>query len=338
MATLKDIAQRAQVSTATVSLALSGKGRVSEEMRAKVFSIAQELGYQYRKAIPKSHKSAVMLLPVSNTWGHVWHFLKDIIDYIQSEMTARGYTSLILPVLADQPVAELLEIIGKTGADAVYSIHHGDQKLFAALTTQNIPLVVVNNSEYQRDYWSVCVDDFSGSYEALQVLQEYGHKKIAYFDYPRPSLPLIFNDRYNGFRSAMHDKRLDVPDRWRVTTPLEKPEELINAIDRLIFQPDRPTAFFIHDDFLACRIHHILTSKGIRIPEDISLLSPGDTIDYSQPESPKISTMRINTNLMGKYAVDLMMSRIQDEETGSAPHVLKIRQQLEDRGSIARIL
>ncbi len=306
-------------------------------MRAKIFTIAQELGYQYRKAIPQTHKSTIMLLPVSNTWGHVWHFLKDLIDYIQTRMTALGYTSLILPVLVEQPVSEVLEIIGKTGADAIYSIHHGDQELFKALSARSIPLVVVNNSEYQRDFWSVCVDDFSGSYEAINILQEYGHTKIAYFDYPRPSLPVIFNDRFNGFRSAIQDKGLDVPEQWRITTPLEHPEELIAAIDKLIFQADRPTAFYIHDDFLACRIHHILTSKGIRIPEDISLLSPGDTIDYSQPESPKISTMKINTNLMGKYAVDLMMSRIQDMETDHAPHVLKIRQQLEDRGSIARI-
>ncbi len=337
MATLKDIAEQAQVTTATVSLALSGKGRVSEEMRAKIISIAHDIGYQYRKTIPKTHKSTIMLLPISNTWGYVWHFLKDIIDCVQSRMTALDYTSLILPILSEQPVSEVLEIIQKTGADAIFSIHHGDHVLFRELTAQKYPLVVVNNSEYQRDYWSVCVDDFSGSYEAVDVLHRLGHTKIAYFDYPRPSLPVVMNDRYNGFRSSMLDKGLDLPDAWRITVPLEQPEALITELDRLLISRDRPTAFFIHDDFLASRIHHIISSKGIRIPEDISLLSPGDTIDYSQPESPKISTMKINTSLMGKYAVDLMLSKMNQEEDDGSPHVLKIRQQFEDRGSISSL-
>ncbi len=114
MATLRDIAQQAEVSTATVSLALSGKGRISDEVRSKIVQIAHEIGYQYRKAPVEDHNCAVMLLPVYNTRGYVWYFLKDIIDHIQSSMTAGGYISLIIPILNDQPVSEIMEIILKT--------------------------------------------------------------------------------------------------------------------------------------------------------------------------------------------------------------------------------
>ena len=337
MVKLRDIAELAGVSTATVSLALSGKGRISEEMRASIFSIASELGYKFRQAPPKNHKTAIMLLPVASTHGHVWHFLKDIIDYIQYQMTALNYTSLILPILDDQPVQEILEIIQKTGTHAIFSLHYGNIELFNALEASGIPLIIVNNSEFQRDFWSVCVDDFGGAYESVKILHEHGHEKIAYFDYPRPGLSVIFNDRFNGFRSAMQDNHQTFNDSWRITVGLENPKELIKNIIGLLEQKDHPTAFYIHDDFLACRIHHILVSLNISIPENISLLAPGDTIDYEKPESPKISTMKINTQLMGKYAVDLMLSRLQSETPEMQPQVLKLKQQFIDRNSIVKL-
>jgi LacI family transcriptional regulator len=338
MATLRDIAQQAEVSTATVSLALSGKGRISDEVRSKIVQIAHEIGYQYRKTPVEDHNCAVMLLPVYNTRGYVWFFLKNIIDHIQSSMTAGGYISLIIPILNDQPVSEIMEIIHKTRANAVFSLHYGNRGLFRALKAQHIPVVVVNNSEYQSEFSSVCVDDFSGSYEATRILIDHGHTRIAYFDYPRPSLPVIFNDRFNGCRSALQDSGSALPEEWHITTPLDAPEELISQIDRLITSRDRPTAFYVHDDFLASRIHHILISKGLRVPEDISLLAPGDTLDYTKPETPNISTMRIQTVLMGKYAVDLMTGSFNEHSDSAAPepNVLKIKQQFHDRGSIAR--
>jgi LacI family transcriptional regulator, galactose operon repressor len=336
MVTLKDIADKLEISTAAVSMALSGKGRVSEEVRKKVYSTANELGYRFnRPFLYKTHKTAIMLLPVYNTWGHVWHFLKDIIETIQNMMTAEGYTSVILPITKNQPVQEIMELIFKAKASAVFSIHYGSRELFTALSTHDIPLVVINNSEYQRDFNSVCVDDFQGSYEAVKTLIELGHTAIACIDYPRPNLPVIFGDRFIGFKKAIDEEHLHFSDDWHITVPLDASNILIEQLKSVMADSNkpRPTAFFVHDDFQACRVYHILNAIGYRVPEDVSLIAPGDTMDYKQPETPAISTLKINTRLMGKYAVEMMLSRISQEEP-KEHHVLKIKQQFFDRGSI----
>jgi LacI family transcriptional regulator len=370
MANLKDIAREVGISTAAVSQALSGKGRISDDVRKRVFASARHLGYRSgRVRFPDDHPAAVMLLPVHETWGHVWHFLKDTIETIQRLMTEKGFTSVLLPITREQTSKEILELILKIKAAAVFTIHYGNEFVFNALVTWGIPLVIVNNSDFQRHFSCVCVDDFQGAYEAASFLIEQGHTNLGYIDYPRPELPVTFSDRYVGFRKAVDEHGLPFSADRRITVPLDTPEQLIFRLNVLCADSERPTAFFVHDDFQAVRVYHILSRLGLHVPDDISLIAPGDTMDYRQPETPQITTMRIDTHLMGRYAVDLMQRLISERQGGnpeidnqpgstgrravptgtgteagkfpaahsgaSSGQVLKIKQRLIDRGSAA---
>ena len=70
---------------------------------------------------------------------------------------------------------------------------------------------------------------------------------------------------------------------------------------------------------------------GIRVPEDVSLIAPGDVLDYSEPFIPPITTMRIDTAMMGQLAGELLLKRLRDPGLGL--QVLKVKQQLVERGS-----
>ena len=103
-----------------------------------------------------------------------------------------------------------------------------------------------------------------------------------------------------------------------------------------IFRRRRPpTAIFAHDDCLAARIIVALQNMQIRVPDDISIIAPGDTLDYNQPFIPRITTMRINNELMGKLAGEMLLERLKNQREDI--HVLKVNQQLVKRGSCKQI-
>lgn len=338
MATLQDIAKQAGVSPTTVSLTLAGKGRISQSMRDRIFTIAKELGYKklYLQQ-PSNIRPAVILLPIYSTWGHVWYFIKDIIEIVQIRMQEQGYESIILPIQPEHSVGENLEAVKNLNASAVFSIHYGNTDLFTSLEVSGIPLVMINNSEYQSNFYSVCVDNFQGSYEGTSYLIEEGHNRIAYFDYPRPTLPNTFTDRFMGFQKAMEENNIQLPPDWRITAALDNPRELGRRIRKLMDSKDAPTAVFVHDDFQANRVYHLLTSFGYKVPQEISLIAAGDTLDYRQPETPSISTMKINTQLMAEYATDMMKNRLEKREVFRDHHSLKLRPTLKIRNSIAQL-
>ena len=140
-------------------------------------------------------------------------------------------------------------------------------------------------------------------------------------------------DRFFGFRKAMEENGMVFPEKWRKTIDYRDYTQIETALHELLDDPQRkPTAFFIHDDMLAAKIVYILNKVKISVPDDISLIAPGDTLNYSQMETPQISTMKIDTGLMGQYAVTMLLERLQKGE--QAAHLLRIKQSFQDRGSI----
>ena len=96
----------------------------------------------------------------------------------------------------------------------------------------------------------------------------------------------------------------------------------------------RPTAIFAHDDYIGMLALGVLARLGLRVPEDVSLIAPGDVLDYSRWYVPQITTMRINTTSLGKLACNLFFDRLRNNIEDI--HVLKLKQQLVRRGTCAR--
>ena len=97
-----------------------------------------------------------------------------------------------------------------------------------------------------------------------------------------------------------------------------------------------PTAIFAHDDYLGAKIVVVLQSMHMKVPNDLSLIAPGDTLDYNQEYIPRITTMQIDTALIGKIAGNLMLD-ILNTDTQSIQS-LKIKQQLVERGSCRKLV
>jgi LacI family transcriptional regulator len=337
--TLKDIAKETGVSIATVSLVLNGKGNISQDVREKVYDVAQRIGYVKTAnggaAALNDMRHVAILVHEDYERAFLWNFIREMIIQLEAVLAREQYYPVILPVSNEQKTAAILEKILLSKMLGVFSIHYGNAELFQQLESQNIPVVVVNNSGFQNQFHAVCVDDFQGAYEGTLYLLSLGHQHLGYIDYYKPDVQACVDDRFIGFKKAIDEKQINFSKEERITVNLYNMDELARQLEQLFRQKQPPTALFVHDDYLAAQIMVLLHRMKLKIPDDVSILAPGDTLDFNLAFTPQITSMSINTSLIGKFAGEMMLERLEHAELET--HVVKITQKLIERGSCRRI-
>jgi len=338
-ATLKDVAKEAGVSISTASLVLNQKGQISQDVRDRVYEAAKKLDYTKAIYAPSGTRKYVNHIAVlvfeDAEKGFIWNFFRRIIVPLESALAKEQFYSVIIPVSLCHDTLDIFEKVVTSKAKALFSIDYGNRELFRKVEDQGIPVIVINNSSFQTQFYTVCVDDFHGAYEGTRYLISLGHTRIVYAEYHRPDMLALLNDRFIGFKKALDEENLCFSGDCRITIDLFNMDELQRKLQKTFQSKESPTAIFAHDDFLAARIIPALQSMQLRVPEDVSINAPGDVLDYSQPFIPQITTMRINNELMGKLAGEMLLERLKQQQEDV--HVLKINQQLVERGSCRRI-
>ncbi|HUW40425.1 MAG TPA: LacI family DNA-binding transcriptional regulator [Rectinemataceae bacterium] len=336
---LDDVAALAKVSLSTASLALSDQGRLSAETRERVLEAAQSLGYRRRQRRPQAAaadtRDIVMLFDIDPEWAMVLHLVRPIIQEFERTLRQQGFNTLLLPISRSESTYEILEKIRCTQAIGVATIHFAPPELIVMLESAGIPVVVIMNSNFQDRFYTVCVDDFQGAYEGTSYLVKCGHLRIGYVDCLRPDLPVLPVDRFFGFMKAIGEYHLEFDDSMRRRISLEDDDMTSQLIDDLIRAHPDISAVFALDDDVAVRVVSMLRRLGIDVPGRISVLSPGDMLDYSLCYVPQITTMRIDTTYMGRIAGQMLHNRI--AHNPQELHVLKVKQQLVKRGSVREI-
>ena len=141
---LQDVAAKVGVSLATASLALSGKGRVSPDMRARVRAAAAALGYTARIA-PRGRVAAaagnVAILRFEDR-DYEWSFIRPILSELEQNLIAKGYAPVSVPVGLKMPPERVRDMIRSTRSRAVFAVHYGNGRLFEELEAEGIRLVV----------------------------------------------------------------------------------------------------------------------------------------------------------------------------------------------------
>lgn len=334
---LQDVAAEVGVSLATASLALSGKGRVSSDMRSRVREAAAGLGYTPRTA-PRRHVAVdagnIAILSFEDR-DYEWDFIHPILLELEKTLIAEGYAPVSIPVSLKTPPERVRDLVRSTHSRAAFAVHYGNRRLFDELEADGIRLVVVNNSSYQDRFYSVCVDDFQGAYEGASYLIGLGHRSIGFVEYDRPDQPGVIADRFVGFRKALDENRIAFSSDQRVSIRFMDEARLAKKLARLFSRAERPTAIFAHDDYLGAYVMSALSDLGLGVPDDVSLIAPGDVLDYSLPSTPRITTLRIDTALLGHMAATLLLERLRSEREDV--HVLKVKEQLVKRSTCRKL-
>lgn len=332
---LRDVADKAGVSITAASMALSETGRISEDTKKKVLQAAEQLGYKRKQKTKRVSNFTIVGALVSSDyeWAFIWKFIRPLIEQLETELKNYGLNLVLLPISHHAKVDEIYSKIISSDAGAIISLHYGNDELFVRLENAGIPVTVVMKSDFHDRYYSVCVDDFQGAYEAGCHLVRLGHKKIAYVGVQRPDLPALSNDRFIGFKKAMDVNNIGLPDEHVFEFETGHMDKLRSDLYP-VFNPsnkEKPTAIFCLDDDLALRVILSLQEFTLSIPEDVSIIAPGDVLDYNMPYIPTITTMQIDTAYMGKITAQMLINRL--EHSPDAQHGLKVQQHLVERGS-----
>lgn len=335
-ARLKDVAAQAEVSPTTASMVFSETGRISSDTRKKVLAAAGQLGYIHKMRVSR-HKTGSscigLLLSYDREWSFVWHFLSRMIERIDTDLQAHGLQLLVITISHHESSNAMYQKIRQAGCEAVFSVHIGMEELFQRLEKDHIPTIVIMNNNYQDKFFSICIDDFQGAYEGTRHLISLGHRSLYFIDSVRTDLPNLSTDRYYGFLKAIDEADISHDENLRISFDKTDSirENFVEILRPIFAGSKRPTALFCLDDEVAINVLAACSELGITVPGELSIIAPGDVLDYSKSYIPPISTMHIDMDYVGRIAVEMLNNRLNNNVNNV--HVLKVKQQLIDRGS-----
>ncbi|MDP3897338.1 MAG: LacI family DNA-binding transcriptional regulator [Mesorhizobium sp.] len=313
--TIQDVARAAQVSTATVSRALSFPERVSETTRMRVFDAVEQTGYSVnqtaRNLRRKTTGAIVVLVPnIGNP------FFSRILAGIESAASQAGYTVLICDTLQPRAGEDmLLEYMRNNRADGLIILDGSlPSRLFesGAQGRRRPPTVFACEWREATGLPSVRFDNVGGARLAVGHLAALGHEQIGHVLGPPGNV--LTEARRAGYLTAMSERGLAVRSEWILNGDFSLDAGVL-AARRWLALPARPTAMFLANDEMACGFISELHRSGVEVPRDVSVVG-FDDIDIAERFIPTLTTIRQPRTEIGVAAFAELHACIQDREKG----------------------
>ena len=307
-----DIAKEAEVSPSAVSLALNNKSGISAEVRQKIISVAANLGY---KGIPDqlnlNRNITIKLLKIAKH-GHIVNerhnaFITEYMEGIETGVRIRRY-KLEVSFYNKVPIEEIISNQKETTADGLIvlgtELNAHELNFFTEL---KIPIVFIDTYFPLSVYDCIDMDNVDGVFKAVQYLYNNGHRNIGLVKSSYDTRN--FRMREYGFREAMEYFSLPVQEKL---IPNVDPtfDGAMNDMGKYLDKSGSlPSAFFCMNDIIAYGCIRALRNRGIRIPEDISIIG-FDDLPSSSLSEPPLTTIRVSTQRIGYRALEKLSERI----------------------------
>ena len=315
-ASIKDVARLAGVSIATVSRCINDPEQVKETTRLRVQDAILKTGYSpnalaqsFRKG--KTHIIMVVLPSVGDP------FFTDVMRGIRSVASIKGYSLLInetqFNTMTEDEIGAMVVSRLADGIVLLASMSPFGTRVLSAKSQLALPIVIgcEKISTELADFPSVHIDNVSAAREATEYLLSLGHSKIAFVGGQLDSL--LTRDRENGYRSAMEDAGISIEDDWVAEGKLTIGGAL-EATQKLLELPVRPTAIFCANDEMAMGCMHAIKSRGLKVPADVSVIGFDDT-RYAEILDPPLTTIWQPAEEIGER---VMLRLLQEIEQGKS--------------------
>lgn len=308
--TMSDIAKALGVSTVTVSKALGDKDGVGSELRERIKQKAGEMGYQFSG----TSKSVKENLTYSISVIVAKHFIQDasafywvVYRYIVELLQKQNYYG-ILDVVSeeDETTCEIPKTVSEKKVDGVVVLGQISNAYVNALMSFDMPAVFLDFYSSRNDIDTVIADNFFGSYLMTDYLISLGHRKIGFIGSIGSTSSI--QDRYLGYYKAHIENRIRLNQSWVI----EDRRADGTSFSEFTLPQELPTAFVCNCDEAAYILINQLRSRGLRIPDDISVVGYDNHI-YSTISNPRITTIDVNSYEMSHHAVDVLIKKVQDK-------------------------
>ena len=341
MATIKDVAREAGVSTATVSYVINKTRRVNRETAQKVVQAIKLLKYQpsriAQSLVTKSTKIiSVLISDITDS------FFAPIVRGVEDVASRADY--IVMVCNCDEDCAKTLKYLNALVRHRVdgliISPTEGLERHLSVFEEMNIPIVFVNRrlEDYATDV--VENDNQYGAHLAIKHLTDLGHRKIGLIS--GPATVSTYHERIQGYLQALEEAGIPVNPSYMKTGGFH-PDTGYRIAKELWEMPDRPTAFFIASGRLTIGAFQALRELNVAIPEQLSVL-PFDQTDWSALVNPSLTLVNQKTYEMGSKAAEILLERIEKQNEAaldsedavseiSPPRSIRIKPELVIRNS-----
>jgi LacI family transcriptional regulator len=331
--TIRQIADLAGVSIATVSRVVNGRGDVSDETRELVQRIVREHGYSVNRTARglSAGRTGFVGVTVPKVAPV---FFSSILSGAAEALYEQDMRIVLCPTEHehDREVSLLDRLMHGTTDGALLVLPEETNEELENLLNHGYRFVVVDPlMQLNERIPAVSAANSSGANQAVKHLLGLGHRRIGAIT--GPTGWLATEERRGGYHAAlasagiMPDPALEIATDFQIEGGIEAAGQLLDA-------PDRPTAIFGFNDNVAIGAMHAARARGLRIPEDVSIVG-FDDIEWAEHVTPALTTVRQPLAEMGRMAVSLL-TRLLDGQSFEALHV-ELATRFIVRGSTARV-
>ncbi|MDU3717841.1 MAG: DNA-binding transcriptional regulator CytR [Klebsiella michiganensis] len=321
-ATMKDVAQKANVSTATVSRALMNPDKVSQSTRNRVEQAALEVGY-LPQSLGRNMKRNESCDP----------FFSEIIRGIEVTAAEQEYLVLIGDCAhQNRQEKTFIDLIITKQIDGMLLL--GSRLPFDAGVEEqrNLPpMVMANEFAPELELPTVHIDNLTAAFNAVNYLHELGHRRIGCIAGPE-EMPLC-HYRLQGYVQALRRSGITIDPHYIARGNFTY-EAGANALEQLLALPVPPTAVFCHSDIMALGALSLAKRRGLKVPEDLSIIG-FDNISLSEFCDPPLTTVAQPRFDIGREAMLLLLDQLHGHSVSSGSRLLDC--ELIVRGSTRKI-
>ncbi|WP_100400743.1 LacI family DNA-binding transcriptional regulator [Bacillus sp. FJAT-44742] len=302
---MKEVAEKAGVSIATVSAVVNKTKYVSDELRERIENVIEEVGYRPNRNARSLKGKATNLVGVTVT--EVTNpFYPLMIKGVEDASHEYGY-NVLLSTTGDNESKEikLLESMLDQGVDGVIlsTVDKADSKPLALAVKAQIPLVLINRAPKGYKGNLVCVDSYKVGQVATQHLIDLGHSSIAFFGGERQNS----YEREKGFRDTMARNNLEVSEEFILNG--EYDSSISYKKMRSLIEHSNPTGVYAASDIMAFGVIKACLDAGLSVPGDVSIIG-SDNVKFSEDFKVSLTTVDVQTYQMGKKGLEILRKNI----------------------------
>jgi LacI family transcriptional regulator, repressor for deo operon, udp, cdd, tsx, nupC, and nupG len=295
---LKDIAERANVSTATVSRVLNNNANVDERTRELVLQISKEIGYPWPETRKELETAKCITLAVNTPSGDNSSYLGMMMDGIETVGRQNGYQVKMQRILLEDPADEELEQVIQ--AEAIIILGGAVQpRIFDLLEQEGIPFVLAAAHRGEREINCVHGNYMLGAAQAVQALANFGHRRIALIN--GSTLSTSSQDKLAGYRLGLAEAGLVQDEKLILSSEDFLPVEGWRLTRHLLERTRDFSAILYATDSLAIGGISALKEAALEVPGAISVIGFYDEA-FAPFTDPPLSSININWQRVGEIA------------------------------------
>ena len=339
MVTIKEIAQKLNVSPATVSLALNNRPGVNEQTRENILSLARELDYksnigEEKKLKRKAQKNLGTLgFLVYKRHGKVItdsQFFTELISAVERAAREKNYTILLTYCIGEEEIADTIKLLKSSNLAGLLilgtELAESDAELFYKL---NFPAVILDCDLLGSKLDTVTIHNKDGIWRAMKHLYEQGHREIGYL---HSSFSIRnFEQRRLGYEMCLDKFCLDSGSQRFFSVEPTIDGTCANVCELIKQGVKFPSALIADNDLIALGAMKAFAQFGIKVPDDVSIIG-FDNIPMTAVVEPQLTSIDVPCDALGTLAIKQILWRKKNPD--AIPIKISVNTEIKIRSSV----